>query len=128
MSFPFLSIITFSPFFGAIIMLFLRKNELLVRIVAAIASGISLLLSILILFLYDVNKGSFQFIEYIPLVPSLGISYHLGVDGISITLVLLTAFIIFTGVFASWTIPFRIQEFYILLFVLVTGVFGVFVS
>src|SRR5436309_5722140 len=63
-----------------------------------------------------------------PLVPPLGINYELGVDGISLLLVLLTAIIIFGGVFASWTIRVRDQEFYALLLTLVTGVFGVFVS
>lgn len=128
MSFPFLSVITFSPFAGAFLMLFARRHPLAVRIIGVVTTGVSLVLSIVLLFLYNTQKGGFQFIEHIPIVPSLGISYHLGVDGISITLVLLTAFIIFTGVFASWTIPFRSQEFYILLLTLVTGVFGVFVS
>ena len=58
----------------------------------------------------------------------LGISVELGVDGMSVLMVLLTAIIIFAGVFASWTVRVRDQEFYALLLTLVTGVFGVFVS
>ena len=61
-------------------------------------------------------------------MPSLGIAYELGVDGMSLVLVLLTAIIILAGVFASWTVKTRDQEFYALLLLLVTGVFGVFVS
>ena len=61
-------------------------------------------------------------------MPSLGINYQLAIDGMSLLLVLLTSIIIFAGVFASWTVKERGQEFYALLLLLVTGVFGVFVS
>jgi NADH-quinone oxidoreductase subunit M len=61
-------------------------------------------------------------------VPSVGISYNLALDGMGLVLVLLTAIILFAGVFASWTVKTRGQEFYALLLLLVTGVFGVFVS
>ena len=77
---------------------------------------------------YDVAAGGFQFRELYPLVPALGISVELGVDGMSVLMVLLTAIIILAGVFASWTVRVRDQEFYALLLTLVTGVFGVFVS
>src|SRR4029079_11455338 len=62
------------------------------------------------------------------LVPSFGISYHLALDGMGLVLVLLTAIILFAGVFASWTVQTRGQEVYALVLLLVTGVFGVFVS
>ena len=74
------------------------------------------------------RTGGFQFFEELPLVPTLGISYQLAIDGMSLVLVLLTAIIILAGVFASWTVKTRDQEFYALLLLLVTGVFGVFVS
>jgi len=127
--FPFLPIIILSPLLGAIIIMLQPRNAFLrIRIIAAIASFISLLISIYLLFAYDHSKGGFQFVTNVPLVPQVGISFHLGVDGISLSLVLLTAFIIFTGVFASWTIMERYQEFYVFLLLLVTGVFGVFES
>src|SRR5207248_108778 len=77
---------------------------------------------------YVPGGGGYQFQERYPLVPALGVSIELGIDGISALMVLLTAIIIFGGVFASWTIRVRDQEFYALLLTLVTGVFGVFVS
>jgi NADH-quinone oxidoreductase subunit M len=95
---------------------------------AAVASGITLLLSLWLCLNFDFRKGGIQFEERIDWLPLSGVSYHLGVDGVSITLVLLTAFIIFTGVFASWTIEHRTKDFLSLLLFLVTGVFGVFVS
>jgi len=70
-----------------------------------------------------------QFVENIPWIDRFGVSYALGVDGISLPMVLLTAIVIFTGVFASWTgIKTRVKEFHIALLILVTGVFGVFLS
>jgi NADH-quinone oxidoreductase subunit M len=91
-------------------------------------SGLSLVLSLWLYWSYDRAAAGFQFVERVTLVPALGISYELAVDGMSLLLVLLTAIIIFAGCFASWTVKERGQEFYALLLVLVTGVFGVFVS
>jgi NADH-quinone oxidoreductase subunit M len=60
-------------------------------------------------------------------VPSLGISYHVGVDGIGLTMVLLTGVVGFMGVLISWNIKDRIREFMAFFMLLVAGVFGVFV-
>ena len=105
-----------------------RHNPLLVRLIAVVTTGISLVLSLRIFWLYDREAAGYQFYEELSLVPPLGISYQLGVDGMSLLMVLLTSIIIFAGVFASWTVKERSQEFYALLLVLVTGVYGVFVS
>ncbi|MCI0546890.1 MAG: NADH-quinone oxidoreductase subunit M [Candidatus Rokubacteria bacterium] len=126
---PALSIITWSPFVGAVLVMFLaRHHPLLVRWIAAVTTGLSLLLSLGIYWAYDREAAGFQFYEELALVPPLGITYQLGVDGMSLLMVLLTSIIIFAGVFASWTVGERSQEFYALLLVLVTGVYGVFVS
>jgi NADH-quinone oxidoreductase subunit M len=69
-----------------------------------------------------------QFEERLAWFPSLGIQYLVGLDGISAAMIVLTGIIIFTAVLASWGIQERAKEFFVLLFVLVTGVFGVFVS
>ena len=63
-----------------------------------------------------------------PWFQSLGIQYFVGVDGISVAMVILTSIIIFTGVLASWNVETRTKEFFALLLTLVTGVFGVFLS
>src|SRR5206468_8989577 len=93
-----------------------------------VTTGISTLLSIYAYATYNHEAAGFQFYEKVPLVPPLGISYELGVDGISLLMVLLTSIIISAGVFASWTVAVRSQEFYALLLALVTGVYGVFAS
>jgi len=60
--------------------------------------------------------------------PTLNISYFVGVDGLSTLMILMTSIVIFTGVLASWDLNFRVKEFFALLFVLVAGVYGVFIS
>src|SRR6187397_1090719 len=112
---PVLSIITWAPFISAlIIMAFARHRPLLVRATAVIGTGISLVLSLWIYVHYDRAAAGFQFGELLPLVPSLGISYELAIDGMSLLMVLLTAIIIFAGALASWTVKVRSQEFYAL--------------
>ena len=126
---PVLSIITWAPFIGALLIMFTaRHHPLAVRVIAAVTTGISAVLSIWIYVVYDREAAGFQFYEKLSLVPPLGISYEVAVDGISLLMVLLTSIIIFAGVFASWTVAVRSQEFYALLLALVTGVYGVFVS
>ncbi len=129
MNFPFLSVIMLAPLAGALIILFLIKEDLHVRIVSAVVSAISLALSVFVYFTYDRVVGGMQFVEEIPWIQKLGVSYSLGVDGISLPMVLLTGLVIFTGIFASWTgITNRVKEFHIALLILVTGVFGVFMT
>jgi NADH-quinone oxidoreductase subunit M len=99
-----------------------------VRGIAVASTAFSLALALWLYAAYRVDVGGFQFRESYPLVPSFGVGIELGVDGISVLMVLLTAVIIFAGSFASWTVRVRDQEFYALLLTLVTGVFGVFVS
>jgi len=126
---PVLSIITWSPFVAAlVIMAAARHRPLLVRWTSAIGAAIPLALSVWLCVAYDRSAAGFQFGERFSLVPSFGIAYELAIDGMGLVLVLLTAIILFAGVFASWTVKTRGQEFYALLLLLVTGVFGVFVS
>ena len=99
--FPTLTVITWSPFVGAVLIMFLaRHRPLLVRWIALIATAIPLALSIRIFWLYEREAAGFQFYEELSLVPPLGINYQLGVDGMSLLMVLLTSIIIFAGVFA----------------------------
>jgi len=126
---PLLSIMTWAPFVSALVIMFCaRRRPLLVRWTSVVGTGISLIASIWTYWAYDPAAAGFQFQEEFALVPSLGISYLMGIDGISALMCLLTSIIIFAGVFASWTTKERSQEFYALLLVLVTGVYGVFVT
>ncbi len=120
---------TWAPFLSALaIMFFARRRPMLVRGISVAGVTVSLVASLWTYWAYDRDLAGFQFQEEIVLVPSLGISYLLAVDGISLLMSLLTSIIIFAGIFASWTVKERSQEFYALLLILVTGVYGVFVS
>ncbi len=126
---PLLSVMTWAPFAAALAIMFGARNRpQLVRWLAVAGATVSLVASLQVYLDYDTVAAGFQFGEEHALVPSLGISYQLGVDGISALMSLLTSIIIFAGVFASWTVKERSQEFYALLLILVTGVYGVFVS
>lgn len=128
--FPILSVIIGLPLAAVLLMLFIDESRVsLFRGISVVATGICLVLSIVLLFSYDMDKGGFQFIEKIEWVRSMGISYHVGVDGISVAMIVLTAFVIFTGVFVSWVgVKHRVKEHYIFLLLLVGGVFGVFAA
>jgi NADH-quinone oxidoreductase subunit M len=125
----YLSAITLSPFIGALlIMLTPRRMPWVIRWLALISSGVSLVLSFLVFIEYDWQAGGFQFREAYDWIPELGISAKLGVDGISTPMVLLTGLVIFTGSLVSWKIADRPKEYFALLLILVAGVFGVFVA
>ena len=120
---------TWAPFVAALIIMFsARQRPTLVRWTSLAGATVSMVASLWIYWAYDYDLAGFQFHEEIVLVPSLGISYLLAVDGISVLMSVLTSIIIVAGVFASWTVKERSQEFYALLLILVTGVYGVFVS
>ena len=140
MNFPVLSVITFTPIVAGLLILMLpanRKNE--TRAVALMAATFALILSLWVYFSYDQGTAGYQFVEKYDWLPALGISLHFGVDGISAPLVLLTGVVMFTGVLISWGdydekkhlsagIQDRPREFFAFLFILASGVFGVFVS
>jgi NADH-quinone oxidoreductase subunit M len=128
--FPVISAIIAAPLAAVIILLFLKDEMLwLVRAISVATTSFCLALSFYMLWAYDKGKGGYQFVERIEWVKSLGISYHVGVDGISIAMIVLTALVIFTGVFVSWVgVKQRVREHYIFLLLLVAGVFGVFAS
>jgi NADH-quinone oxidoreductase subunit M len=126
---PVLSVMTWAPFVAALaVMCFARHRPLLVRWISLAGTTVSLAASLWAYWTYDRASAGFQFQEQVALVPSLGISYLVAIDGMSALMALLTSIIIFAGVFASWTVKERSQEFYALLLILVTGVYGVFVS
>lgn len=129
MNFPILSSILIVPTIGVLLILFCKpEQKTAIRVISVISTGITLLLSILLMITYDRQTGGYQFMEFIPWIPQWGINYILAVDGLSIPLVFLNAIAIFTGVLASWYIEDRTKEFYALLIFLATGVFGVFMT
>ncbi len=129
MQFPFLSVIVFTPIVTALILLLYKPEwKKAIRWTALAAGMFALALSFWVYFGYDKLVAGYQFIEKYDWMPILGISLHFGVDGMSVPLVLLTGIVMVTGVMISWGIDDRPREFFAFLFILASGVFGVFTS
>jgi len=129
MQFPILSVIVFLPIVVGALLLFLPpKNRKLIYGVALAVGLTAFLLSLVVYFSFDANGPRYQFEEQYAWLPQLGVSYHVAVDGITAPLVLLTGVVIFTGVIISQRIDERPREFFAFLFILASGVFGVFVA
>jgi NADH-quinone oxidoreductase subunit M len=129
MHFPLLSIIVFTPIVAAVIILCYKpEQKKVIRITALVAALFALALSIIVYFSYDKAAAGYQFIEKYSWMPALGINLYFGVDGLSVPLVLLTGIVMVTGVMISWGIDDRPREFFAFLFILASGVFGVFCS
>ena len=130
MNFPILSIITFVPILGLILVLLVPKDK--ERTIKWLATGVSLVplaLSIWLWLGYDGAAGGLQFVENVPWIPAAGISYHVGVDGISVPLIFLTALLTTVSLLYSvYTITTRVKEYFLLFLLLETGMLGVFVS
>jgi NADH-quinone oxidoreductase subunit M len=128
-SFPLLSLLVFLPAVSAAALLLFPAGRLrAIRVFALVTAGLALALSVAAFVTYDMHAGGYQWQEAVPWIPRWGIGYHVGVNGISLPLVLLTGIVMFTGVLVSWGIDDRPREFFAFLFILATGVFGVFVS
>ena len=117
------------PFGWGVLLVFLPKHRVQhIRLTSALVAFVGLCLTIYVFLNYDNKLGGYQFIAEYKWVESLGISFSMGVDGISVPMVLLTGIVMFTGVLISWNIEVRTKDFFVLLFLLVAGVYGVFVS
>ncbi|MBA4420940.1 MAG: NADH-quinone oxidoreductase subunit M, partial [Anaerolinea sp.] len=129
MQLPVLSIIIFSPIIAGLIIFLLPKERVKeIKALALASTGISLLLSLVVYFAYDIQTAGYQLVERIPWAPALGISYLVGVDGISAPMILLTGLVACTGVMISWGVAERPREFFGFLLILAGSVFGVFAS
>ncbi len=126
----FLSIILFTPLVGALLLLFVNKqNEDAIKWIANITAFIGFVVSIPLWFWYAPQNPEFQFIERAPWIPSIGADYFLGVDGFSVLLILLTTMMGSIAILSSWSaITERVKEYYIFLLVLQTGMLGAFIS
>jgi NADH-quinone oxidoreductase subunit M len=113
---------------GIALMFFPSRNYPLIRGYSTAVAGVSALLSVSIFFAYDYTAAGFQFTNSFQWLPVLGIRYSLGVDGISVLMVLLTGIVFITGVLVSWNIDHRPKDFFVHYLLLVAGVYGVFVS
>jgi NADH-quinone oxidoreductase subunit M len=125
---PLLSAIIFLPSLGAVLA-FLITSEDLVKRMALLTSALTFLLSLLAFFMFDPSTAVTQFFEHYDWIPALGISYEIGIDGISLLLIVLTTFLMPLTLLASWdSIQVRSREFVICMLFLETGMIGVFAA
>jgi len=125
-----LSVVLFTPLLGALLMLFIpRENEQAHKIAGNVFGALGFLVSLPLIRWFKPGWGGFAFEETADWIPSIGAKYHLGIDGISLLLVMLTTFLGMIAILSSWSaIHQRTKEYYILLLLLQTGMIGVFLS
>jgi NADH-quinone oxidoreductase subunit M len=128
--FPILSLITYIPFAGALILLLIPKNSVkAIRTWATVVAGIDFALSVPLWWHFRRGPDSelFQFNENVSWIDALGVRYVFGIDGIALILVLLTTLIGFIAIYSSYkAINHREKEYYTLMLFLQTGMIGVF--
>lgn len=124
-----LSWIVWTPLIGAFAILLTNKdNQRHIKIIATVTSGINLALCLILLAHFDKNSSVMQFVETYPWIPSVGIYYKIGVDGISLLMVFLTSLLTFISIIYSFIIDVRPKEYFFLFLLLQTGMLGVFVA
>ncbi len=124
-----LSVITYTPLVGALVLLLpvFRNNDNAVRWFANAVGLLGFLVSLPLWFSFDRQAEGFQFVERHTWIPSIGVQYFFGVDGLSALLILLTTLLGFIAILSSWTaIHDRVRQYYVFLLLLQTGMIGTF--
>ncbi len=117
------------PVLGALLLAFSpRRATGALFSLALLASGLSFLVSLAIFYGFDGSSGAMQFVERVPWMPAVGIAYIVGIDGISLFLVLLTTFLMPLAILASWSVTERVKEYLVFMLLLETGMLGAFVA
>lgn len=129
-TFPLLSLIAYIPLIGCIILLFIKKEDHQKIMYTALGVAlVDMLVSFLLLLGFDSSRADMQFVEKASWIPTLGVEYHFGIDGISLLLILLSTILSAIAIVSSFTaIHERVKEYYVSLLFLQTGMLGVFMS
>jgi NADH-quinone oxidoreductase subunit M len=126
---PLLTLTLFAPLAGAIVVGLVPKDaEKSIRALTLAFTLATFIASLGILARFDAGDGNFQLVQSARWVPSSGATYRLGIDGISLWMVLLTTFLMPVSVLASWNITKRVKVFHIVMLLIETGMLGVFLS
>ena len=125
----FLTLITFLPIIGAILLAFFPKeNEGAIKQTALAVAAADFLLSLSLWTNFDNSTHNMQFGLNISWIESWGINYHIGLDGISLLLYVMTTFLTMICIIASWEVKKHIREYMMAMLALSTGMLGVFIS
>jgi len=126
---PFLTILTFVPLFGGLAVIVLgRKNKEFARWLALVFAFLALALALTMWFRFDPASGEFQFSETHDWIGTLGIQYRVGVDGLGLLMLLLSALIVPMAILASWRTEARASLYFALILFLQAGLFGTFTA
>lgn len=129
MHFPILSSILLCPVIGLFLVLLTpRRYETAIKVISLVSALGTVALSIRLFFLFDASNPAFQLVEHIDWVKSYGIHYSNAVDGLNVTMIFLTSIVIFCGILVSWSVTYRVKDFFANMLFLVSGVFGVFMT
>ncbi len=124
-----LSIVLFTPLVGMLVLFFIpSENARAIKIWANVAAFLGFLVSLPLVFNFDRTKD-FQFVERAAWIPTIGASYHIGIDGLGLLLVMLTTVLGFIAILSSWNaIQTRLKEYYAFFLLLQTAMLGVFMA
>jgi NADH-quinone oxidoreductase subunit M len=127
---PILTFVTFLPAAGMLVVLLVPGSRpRAIKIAANVFAGLEFAATLLLLARFDAGSGEMQLVERLPWIKAIGAQYLLGVDGISLLLVLLTSLLTFVAVLSSWgAVKGRLKEYYAFLLLLETGMIGVFLA
>ncbi len=125
-----LSIVAYTPLVGALLLLLVNKEKThFIRWFANIVAAIGFLVSLPLITRFDVEAEGLQFVERASWIPSIGVEYFFGIDGISLLLIVLTTGLGFLAILSSWNaIQERVKEYYVFMLMLQTGMLGVFMA
>lgn len=126
---PILSVILWMPIAGlAMLLLAPKERTRLIRAIALLTSGASFLLSWRLIFAFDSTTAALQFTERKPWIPELGMTYTLGIDGVSFPMVLLTTLMTLVAVIASCSLTDRLKGYFAWFMLLEFSMLGVFMA
>ena len=128
MNVPWLSILVLTPLAGVAFVAVAPRNDRLLRRLGLVFSGFAFLVSLVVFARFETGSPDFQFVERVDWVKDWGIAYHLGIDGISLFLVLLTTFLFPICFFASESVTTRVKEYVIALLLTEVALLGVFLA
>jgi NADH-quinone oxidoreductase subunit M len=128
MSFPWLSVLVLTPLAGAILLALAPRDDRLMRRGALLFSGLTFAASLVVFARFRLGTDGFQFVERVEWVRGWGISYHLGVDGISLLLVMLTTLLFPLCFLASGNVKTRLKEYVVALLLTEWAILGVFLA
>src|SRR3989344_4019497 len=124
-----LTLITFIPLMGAILVLALPSSQkYAIKVSTLVATLIPLILSVLLYQSFNITTSDMQFVEQFSWIPSFNIYYYLGIDGLSLPMVLLTCLLSTLCIVASWNIENGLKGYMSLFLLLETGMLGVFLA